>query len=67
MYTKDMKKTKKIIQITYMLLLLLVAALSAVCSGEEAEDDTLYFYHSLSEGQTQMTEQSSQTEAEPIE
>lgn len=67
MYTKDMKKTKKIIQITYMLLLLLVAALSAGCSGEEAEDDTLYFYHSLSEGQTQMIEQSSQTEAEPIE
>ncbi|MGN0415698.1 MAG: hypothetical protein ACI4FX_09420 [Agathobacter sp.] len=62
-----MKKTKKIIQITYMLLLLLVAALSAGCSGEEAEDDTLYFYHSLSEGRTQMTEQSSQTEAEPIE
>ncbi len=66
MYTKDMVKKKKIIVITYMLLLLWMTLLSAGCSGKEAEDDTLYFYHSLSESQTQMTMEESQTGEQSI-
>lgn len=61
MYTKDMNRLGKMKKITYILMLLLMVPGLVGCSGtEEAADDTLYFYHSLSERQSETTEQTTQ-------
>ena len=61
MYTKDMNKIGKMKKITYILMLSLLVLDLVGCTGaEEAADDTLYFYHSLSERQSEATEQTTQ-------
>lgn len=58
MYTKDMKNRNRITEITYFVCLLLLAAMFCGCSPKKEDDGTLYFHHSLAEGNTQNSMQS---------